>query len=96
MGQIPSYECGTMSARSTAEKRRQQGKKVWISGVSKSRANLTLFLEGLMPIRIRRRNKNSASVSPPDFWVVMPDTKNFLQASYTAKVTAFGILYGPV
>jgi predicted aminopeptidase len=62
-----NFPMARISARSTAEKRRQQGKEVWISGVSESRANLTLFLEGLLPIRLRRRNKNSASASPPDF-----------------------------
>jgi len=54
-------DIGTISAHSTAGKRRQQGKEICISGLSESKADLAPFLEGFMPIRIRRRNKHSAS-----------------------------------
>ena len=49
-----------------------------------------------MPIRIGRRDKKSASRQYADISLVMTAAILVLQASYTALVAAFGVLYGSI
>lgn len=49
--------------------------------------------EVIMPIRIRRRDKNCDSMQLAEIRPVMVVIRSFPQASYTALSTAFGVLY---
>lgn len=51
-------------------------------------------VEGFMPIRIRCRDKVSASTQQPDVSMVKTETIPFSQASYTVLETVFGMLCG--
>jgi len=53
-----------------------------------------VVMEGLMPIRIKHRDKNIAATQQPDISPVRPETMLFSKASYTALETVFGVLCG--
>jgi hypothetical protein len=46
-----------------------------------------------MPIRKRRRDKNGDSMQLAEIRPVMVVIRPFPQASYTVRLTAFGVLY---
>jgi hypothetical protein len=61
-----------------------------------SRLVLMLPWKVFMPIRIKRRDKNSYYPQLPDRSIFMTDTAPVLRASYTALETVFGVLYGSI
>ena len=53
-------------------------------------------VEGFMPIRIRCRDKVSASTQQPDISMVKTETMLFSQVCYTTLKAMFGLLYGSI
>jgi hypothetical protein len=55
-----------------------------------------MVMEGVMPIRIRHRDKNIASTQLPDSSPFRPQAMLHSQASYTAIATVFWVLCGSI
>jgi len=55
-----------------------------------------IIVERFMPIRIRRRDKNSGSSQGVDRLMVMGDAPSVSRAYYAAVIAAFGVLYGSI
>ena len=53
-------------------------------------------MEGLMPIRIRCRDKMSASTQHLDIWKVKTEMMPFSKAPCKAIEAMFGVLYGSI
>jgi hypothetical protein len=76
-------------------KMERNGYEAAVLDVNEAAAYLCLR-RSFIPICRRRRYKNNASMQQADISMVTTDAILVLQASYTALVTVFGVLYGSI